>query len=381
MTDDLHVVSIRSSRGEYPVHVGPGALRVLRSLLEGHRVVVVSEPGVWERLGDAVAGCLGPQGDGWTLHLLPAGEAAKSLDAVAALWNALVGLGADRATRVVAVGGGTVGDAAGFAASAFHRGVPLVAVPTTLVAQADSALGGKTAINLPGARNAVGSFHPPVAVVADTSLLRSLGARDLASGLAEVVKMALLFDRKLARWLAAHWDALTAADAAALAHAVARSAALKGAVVARDEREERGERFLLNFGHTVGHALEAALGFGVLRHGEAVAAGMAGALELSRRVLGAPPPADAALAADLLGRLLPLDAWRQDFDELATVDRIAAALARDKKHRGGRLRWVLWRGIGQPALVDGIADPDAYTAVEAALHAARAGLPHSSPTR
>jgi 3-dehydroquinate synthase len=281
---------------------------------------------------------------GYTVHVfaLPVGEAAKSLRSLQRLWGFLLSHGVERNTPLIALGGGTVGDAAGFAASTYFRGIPLVHLPTTLLAQVDSAIGGKTAINHPRAKNAVGTFYQPKLVLADTSWLSTLEPRDIHSGLAEVVKAALLFSPEMAAWLHAHWGALVGGDLRALAKAVAFAAQAKAKVVARDEQEGSGLRHLLNFGHTFGHALEAATKFRVYRHGEAVARGMESALALSEHMGGLTREADRALARALVGAIAT-PALPEPLSERALL----RALRLDKKVAHGRLRFVLLRELGE----------------------------------
>jgi 3-dehydroquinate synthase len=244
-----------------------------------------------------------------------------------------------RDTTLVALGGGVVGDLAGFAAAVYQRGMPYIQVPTTLLAQVDSSVGGKTAINHARGKNMIGAFHQPRLVLADMDTLATLPARELRAGLAEVIKHGFIRDADFVGWLEAYIDDLLALDRDALAHAVARSVEIKSEIVARDEREE-GERALLNFGHTFGHAIETGLGYGEWLHGEAVAAGMAMAAELSRR-LGILTGADVERLRALLERAgLPADAPAlapRRFLELMSVD---------KKAKDGRLRFILLERVG-----------------------------------
>ena len=213
---------------------------------------------------------------------VPDGEQHKNLATLEHVLTRLIELKAERKTMIVALGGGVVGDIAGFAAAIYQRGMPFVQVPTTLLSQVDSSVGGKTGINHPQGKNMIGAFYQPRAVLIDTDCLRTLPARELSAGLAEVVKYGVLGDRAFFAWLEDNMDALVRGDAAALAHAIEVSCRIKAAIVARDEREE-GERALLNLGHTFGHAIENGLGYGEWLHGEAVAAGMVVAARVSRR--------------------------------------------------------------------------------------------------
>ena len=334
------------------VYVGGGLLRRLGVLAARHaprrRVSVVADSLLAPGLGRSLVASLESAGWEAPLFVLPRGEAAKSLRQLERLWAFLSRTGHERRDPVVALGGGTVGDAAGFAAATWMRGVPLVQVPTTLLAQADSCLGGKTAVNIPSAKNAVGAFHQPVLVVADVGLLKTLPERDFASGLAEVVKYGLVLDASFARELDRRWPALVRRRPAALAWAVGRCLRIKASVVSADEKDLHGRRELLNFGHTLGHALETASGYAV-RHGEAVAFGMRFAAALSLRRGGLRRPAEAALLQRLLARLPAARVPRG-----VTARDLAGLLVRDKKARGGRPVFVLLRGLARPERTDGV---------------------------
>ncbi len=283
---------------------------------------------------DALAGRAGR----WRWLTVASGEAAKDLATAADLWQRLLAAGGKRDSRILALGGGSVGDLAGFVAGCFLRGVEYAQLPTTLLAQVDAAVGGKTAVNLPAAKNSVGLFHHPALVVADTGCLATLPARELRSGLAEVVKMAALLDTRLLGRVERRWDQLVAADAEALAPVVVAAVRAKATVVVADPTEA-GERRLLNFGHTLGHALETALGYRRLRHGEAVAYGMLFALRLAHsRGLSA---RDGDRLRALIRRLEP--------PSLPAVDRLELlrALSRDKKAREAGLAWVLPETLGR----------------------------------
>jgi 3-dehydroquinate synthase len=278
------------------------------------------------------------------------GESAKSLETVGRIWDWLAARRFPRDGVVVAFGGGVVGDLAGFVAATWMRGVDFVQVPTTLLAMVDSSVGGKTAINLAAGKNLVGAFHQPIAVLADLALLDTLPPREYAAGLAETLKYGAIVDRAFFDWLEAHAADLLAREPAALAEAVRASCAHKAAIVARDERES-GDRALLNFGHTFGHAIEAATGFSAVNHGEAVAIGMVLAARLSAR-LGRAPAEDAHRLERLLARLgLPIS-LPDGLDPTALL----AHMRLDKKVAAGRLRLVLWRGIGRAEVVGDVPD-------------------------
>jgi 3-dehydroquinate synthase len=259
--------------------------------------------------------------------------------------DALVAARLNRDGMVLALGGGVIGDIAGFAAASYQRGIAIVQLPTTLLAQVDSSVGGKTGVNHPGGKNLIGAFHQPHAVLADTDTLSTLPERQLRAGLTEVIKAALVADAEFFAWLETNLGRLLARDPAALAEAIRRACAIKAAIVAEDEREQ-GRRALLNLGHTFGHAIEAGAGYGAVLHGEAVAAGLALAAELSART-GRLPGADAQRIRALLAAAgLPVDPPRLG------VARMLELMAMDKKVKGGALRLVLLDGIGRAVTTD-----------------------------
>jgi 3-dehydroquinate synthase len=273
------------------------------------------------------------------------GEGAKNVSTAERLWNEMLDAGGKRDSRVIAFGGGSVGDLAGFAAGCFLRGIEFVQIPTTLLAQVDAAIGGKTGVDLPGGKNTVGLFHHPRRVVADTSLLPTLSRGELRSGLVEVVKMAALLDPPLLARVEENLETLLAGDPGALEPVVAAAAAAKIGVVHRDPTEQ-GDRKLLNFGHTLGHALESAGGYSGLRHGEAVAYGLLFVLRLAAR---------RGLARDLGPRLAALLA-RFDLPPLpsAMPEELLAHMARDKKAREKGLTWVLPAALGEGRMADDV---------------------------
>jgi 3-dehydroquinate synthase len=277
---------------------------------------------------------------GWSprMHVLPPGEATKSAEHLAALYDWALGGALDRRTPVLALGGGVVGDLAGFAAATLLRGLPLIQLPTTLVAQADSAIGGKTGINHAAGKNLIGAFWQPRLVLADPDTLQTLADREWTSGLAEVVKAALIADAEFLDWLDARWDAVVAREPDVVAPLVQRAAAIKAEVVAADEREA-GRRALLNFGHTFGHAIERAAGYGTFTHGEAVALGMRAALHLSHALR----PDDAFRHADAVVARLPVPPGLAELPTSA----LTAAMATDKKKADGALRFVVLSAVGR----------------------------------
>lgn len=319
----------------------------------GQRAVVVTDAAVVGSHAERVRQSLRAATVEAAVVSVPSGEPTKSVAAAERLWNAFAEMAVDRRTHVVAVGGGVVGDLAGFAAATFARGLPVWHIPTTLVAQVDSAIGGKTGINLTGGKNLVGAFWQPRGVFADIDTLATLPAREFVSGLAEVVKYGVILDPVFFGWLEESAAALTARDPAAVAHAVERSAAIKADVVSRDEHEISGLRAALNYGHTFAHAYETLAGYGTLLHGEAVAIGMARAARLAA-LLGRISEDLVARQDALLGRLgLPIAVPTGVGD----INGLLAVMARDKKSLGGRLRFVLPSRLGQVELVDGVPEP------------------------
>ena len=359
-------VWVRAARGRYPVWVGAGLLgdagRRLRRLRPGYRrVFVVSSPRVWQLWGRELGrGLRGAKLSCETL-LMSDREDAKRLATVERLAEALVARGADRGAVLVALGGGVVGDVAGFLAAGYMRGVDYVQIPTTLVGQVDSALGGKTGVNLRSGKNLLGAFHPPLAALADPRALATLSSRDFRAGLYEVVKAAVIGDAVLFRFLEKRMGAVLGRDEAALRTILLRAIRLKARVVSSDERE-RGLRQVLNFGHTVGHALEALTGYRRLRHGEGVAYGMLAATRVAAR-LGRITAPEAERITALVHSVGGLPALPR-----LSPERIYAQLSADKKRRGGELVFVLPRRVGRVEIVSGL--PRA--AVLAALRGLRA---------
>jgi 3-dehydroquinate synthase len=329
----------------YPIHIGDGLLgdaALLAAVLPARRVAVVTNDIVGPLYLPRLQATWAAAGATPLLEIvLPDGERHKTLPTVSRILDTLVANRFARDDLVVALGGGVVGDMAGFAAACYQRGIGFVQMPTTLLAQVDSSVGGKTGVNHPGGKNLIGAFHQPKAVIADTATLATLPPRELRAGLAEVVKHALICDAAFFSWLEANADALLALDPAALAHAVHRCCTIKAGVVSRDERET-GERALLNLGHTFGHAIEQVTGFGPWLHGEAVGVGLSMAAGMSQRA-GWLPAADAARLDALLARL----GLRTEARGAVTPQAARAAMQLDKKVQGGRVRLVLLKGIGQ----------------------------------
>ncbi len=345
----------------YAIHVGRGTLAETGKVLAAtgcQRAVVLADAAVVTPHATAVMTSLTQAGLATDLLTVPSGEASKSLTEAGRLWEALAQLGIDRQTSLVAVGGGVIGDLGGFLAAGFARGIPCWQVPTTLVAQVDSAIGGKTGINLAAGKNLVGAFWQPQGVIADIDTLATLPTREFTSGLAEVVKYGMILDAEFFAWLEANTAAIVAREPAAIEHLVQRSAELKAFVVERDERELTGLRACLNYGHTFAHAFETATGYGTLLHGEAVSLGMVAAAQLAA-TLGRITAETVTRQHTLLEHLgLPVTT-----NTLAAVadDTLLAIMGRDKKTEHGQLRFVLPDCIGHVELVEGI-DPAAVTA-------------------
>ncbi len=352
----MHQLSIDLGSRSYPILIGEGLLaerELLSSLVGARRLLVVTNP--------TVAGLhlntlrQGLSGSEIVIETLPDGERFKTLSTVSRLFDALIEARIGRDGAVIALGGGVIGDIAGFAAACYQRGIAYVQMPTTLLAQVDSAVGGKTGVNHAAGKNLIGAFHQPRCVISDTATLRTLPERELRAGLAEVIKYGLISDAAFLEWLEANLDALLKRDPQALEHAIRRSCEIKAEVVSKDEREN-GPRALLNLGHTFGHTIESATGYGEWLHGESVGAGMLIATALSAR-LGWLKPADLDRVRTLLERTgLPLAA------PAIGSARALKHMRMDKKVRDGRIRLVLLRRIGAAELTEDY-DPAALQAV------------------
>jgi 3-dehydroquinate synthase len=337
-------VDVALGERSYPIVIGVNSLPKLGAAVAercaASRALVVTAPAIGRRYGAAVLRSLGQAGITARRLDVPDGERAKTLRQAARLYEAFLDAGADRGSVAVALGGGTVGDLTGFVAATLLRGIPFVQVPTTLLAMADASVGGKTGVNLPRGKNLVGAFHQPRLVWIDVATLRSLPRRELAAGLAEVIKHAAIADESLFRALETDLDRVLGLDPEVLVPVLERSCAIKAAVVARDERETGDARLLLNFGHTLGHAVEALRGYRGVHHGEAVAMGMVFAARRSEELGLAPLGTSERLAALLQRAGLPI--------ALPELPRGAylEALRVDKKRRDARIRFVVLRGIG-----------------------------------
>ena len=341
----MKTLNVELGERSYPIHIGSGLLRwpeLLKPCITGSRVAVVTNETVAPLYLDTLLKQLVP----WNpvFVVLPDGERYKTLDVLNNIYSALLENRCDRKTTLVALGGGVVGDMTGFAAATYQRGVPFIQIPTTLLAQVDSSVGGKTGVNHPLGKNMIGAFHQPRCVIIDTDTLNTLPDKEMSAGLAEVIKYGLIGDPEFFSWLEQNLEMLMARDPQALAYAIERSCADKAGVVAADEREA-GNRALLNLGHTFGHAIETGVGYGAWLHGEAVAAGMCMAADLSRR-LGWLAPDEFTRIESLIRRAkLPTHAP-------ATLSgaQLREYMSVDKKVEAGMLRLVLPKGLGHAVI-------------------------------
>jgi 3-dehydroquinate synthase len=338
-------ILVNSSVGRYAVVCGAGVLKraasELRELGSFSSIHLVSSPKVWRAVGKNVHGNLSAKAKTpFKTHLMNDAESAKDLQTAEKLSRSLVRAGIDRHSLLIAVGGGVVGDVAGFVASTCLRGVSLVQIPTTLIAQVDSAVGGKTGVNLPEGKNLVGTFYPARLVLVDSATLKSLPERQFRGGLAEVIKYGVIADAKLFAWLEKNFDAVLRRGPAALSYIIPRSLEIKAQVVSRDERES-GLREILNFGHTFGHALETITNYRTYQHGEAVAWGMMTAALLGHEIRLTPADVVSRIVS-LVRRLSPLPPWPN-----VPPKKLIALMHSDKKARGGKLRFVLAQRIGK----------------------------------
>jgi len=338
-----HTVTVATGESRYDILIGAGLFAdapAWQGLPKAAQAVIVTNPAIDALHGDALRRALMPHYRRVSTLALPDGEAHKDWLTLNSIFDHLLARGCDRKTVLFALGGGVVGDMTGFAAASYMRGVPFVQVPTTLLAQVDSSVGGKTAINHPLGKNMIGAFYQPQRVLCDLDTLATLPARELSAGLAEIIKYGPIADAGFLDWIEAELDALLARDPAALAHAIRRSCEIKAAVVGADERES-GLRAILNFGHTFGHAIEAGLGYGEWLHGEAVGCGMVMAAELSAQ-LGLVPAAFVERLRRIIERAgLPVRG------PALGVERYLELMRHDKKAEAGEIRFVVIEAVGR----------------------------------
>lgn len=371
MKTDTATVQVSTPGGDYPIHIGAGRLDHLDEAVPGDAsaVALVTTTVIGKLYGQRARMALERSGKRVVYIELPDGEAHKTWETLHHLFDVLLQNRFDRKMVLVALGGGVVGDMVGFAAATYMRGVRFLQVPTTLLAQVDSSVGGKTAINHPLGKNMIGAFHQPIGVEIDTDVLATLPAREISAGLAEVIKYGMIIDADFFDWCEENMAALRKLDPAAIAYAIKRSCEIKAYVVSRDERES-GLRAILNFGHTFGHAIEAGLGYGKWLHGEAVGCGMIQAADLSQRVLGLPADSVQRIAALVQASgcpVVPPSLGAPRWLELMQVD---------KKAEGGSVRFVLLDQIGSAKVQTAPAEAvDAVLAAVPTEQGASLGVP------
>jgi 3-dehydroquinate synthase len=338
----MKTLTVHLGERSYPIYIGENLLNqpsLFKPHVKGHLSIIVTNVTVAPLYADQVESSLHQIGQEVVRIVLPDGEAHKNWETLQTIFDGLLKSGADRKSTIFALGGGVVGDMAGFAAASFMRGISFVQIPTTLLSQVDSSVGGKTGINHPMGKNMIGAFHQPVAVLADLSTLKTLPPKELAAGLAEVIKHGAIADEEFLKWIEAHVDELNSCSIPAMAHAVLRSCEIKSSVVAADERES-GVRAHLNFGHTFGHAIEAGLGYGEWLHGEAVGCGMVMGAMLSQ-TLGYITEDEVARLKQIIAQLkLPTipPAWSSaQYLEL---------MSHDKKSEQGKIKYIVLEKIG-----------------------------------
>jgi 3-dehydroquinate synthase len=369
-------IPITTPQASYNVTIAPGILRTLHPRLRkltarapnkpAPKLFVITSPNIWALWHKKFLASFPTTGNQQpTTLFLPPGESHKRLAHVESLAQQLALVGADRDSILLAFGGGVIGDVTGFLAAIYMRGIRYVGLPTTLLAQVDSSLGGKTGVNLLAGKNLIGAFHHPIAVLSDIDLLATLPPAELRSGLQEAIKAGIIRDPRLFRYLEANAPAILAANPAALTHVVTASVRVKAEVVSKDEKES-GLRMILNFGHTIGHAIEAATRYRTLLHGEAIAWGSIAALHVSlaRRSI---TQRDHDRMAALILRYGPIPPFRIAASPHATAAKLVALTSSDKKVRSGRRAFVLTAGIGSTVIVHDVTDPELLTATRAML--------------
>jgi len=359
----MRTIPVKTASADYPVFIGRSLFsEIPHKIPAPGKVYVLTSPEIWALWGKKLLAAF-PKSAQPTVLFLPAGERHKRLTEVEKLADQLASAGADRSSLLIAFGGGIIGDLGGFLTAIYMRGIDYVQVPTTLLAQVDSSVGGKTGVNLASGKNLIGSFHHPRAVFADIDVLQTLPDRELRAGLFESVKAGIIRDPALFRFMEQNAAAILARDPAALERVIVASIRMKAGVVAIDERES-GLRMILNYGHTLGHAIEAATGFRVLLHGEAIAWGMLAALQiaLDRKTVA---PDQAGRIEQIILAYGPLPPFR------ATRAKLLAAADRDKKNRAGTRRFILPKGIGNAIVVEDVTEAELNSAIDWTLARAR----------
>ena len=356
-------VQIELGSRSYSVEIAPGLLEECGMLCAGlktlgRRCSIITDSNVAPLYGQKVQASLTESGFEPITLVVPAGESSKSLTQAGALCDQMIAAGLDRKAFVVALGGGVIGDLAGFVASIYFRGIPYVQIPTTIVSQVDSSVGGKTGVNAPGGKNLIGSFHQPRLVIADVETLRSLPTREFNEGFAEVIKHAIIRDAALFEQLHA-----LKTEPAHLVELITRNVQIKADIVSEDEHETKGIRALLNFGHTIGHAIENAAGYGRFLHGEAISLGLVAAANLSVRAAGLPSEEASRIAALLRRFNLPVS-----LPEEITTPSLLEAMRTDKKFVEGKVRFVVTPKIGSAYLSSEITEADIQRAIESLRH-------------
>jgi 3-dehydroquinate synthase len=354
-TNSLIQIEVPIARSPYKVLVGPGLLAdcgpLIAEILKPSRCALVTDSNVGPLHAEDAETSLRQAGCDPIRITVPAGESSKSFDQTSKICDEMIAAGLDRSSFLVALGGGVVGDLTGFVAAIYYRGIPCIQIPTTIVAQVDSSVGGKTGINAPGGKNLIGAFHQPRLVIADTETLLTLPPREFHEGFAEIIKHAAIRDPEM----------LVANDNPdGIASLIARNVAIKTAIVAEDEFETKGLRALLNFGHTIGHGIENAGGYGRLLHGEAISLGLIAACRLSVEKSRLPQAAADQIIAALARHNLP-----QNLPADISTESILAALQKDKKFHAGAIRFVLLRNLGDAFVSDAVSAKDIERAIEA----------------
>jgi 3-dehydroquinate synthase len=339
----MHTVDVATPGGHYPIRIAPGRLEALAQTIpaDATSIVLLTNPVVHELMGQRVSKVLATTGKRLIPVLLPDGEAHKTLETLNLIFDAMLGAQLDRRTVIVALGGGVIGDMAGFAAAVYQRGVRFVQVPTTLLAQVDSSVGGKTAVNHALGKNMIGAFYQPIAVEIDTSVLDTLPDREMTAGLAEIIKYGLILDAEFFEWCEKNVVGLRARDPELLAIAIRRSCEFKAYVVSKDERET-GMRAILNLGHTFGHAIEAGLGYGDWLHGEAVGCGLLMAADLSAELFGFSQDQVQRVRALVQAIGCPITGPR-----LGGVEHWMQLMRGDKKTEAGEINFIVMPKIGE----------------------------------